>query len=735
MAFGSERGLVAHIAKKHIAEPKANGLSLRRTSARKKKKKVRMPPGQNIEELKEERKLIEVFLAALEHDYIQGKVSLRSYEEAKKKNLARLEQIEAILEELEKEHKDEKSTIKSGEVVDLPRKKKGADEDRPIGEIIQEELQRELEEQKKEEMKKKEKEKASESAETGEPAGAQAEGVTEAPPGQTAETAVAATSEEVAPPATPEDKERKIALPSPRAINLPKIFGRKEEPSDFLKKLDEINLSFTKQIEGLKAEIEKLSAKIDTEKEAREALSQRLQSMAEEIGEMRAIVRQRELALSKQEAEFEKMRELINEIKPEKVVAQFTKMEAEIVKNQSRIEKLETLMSDLIEKVKKVYDVLQDVGHIENLLELTKKMEEKKTRMEQVERNVESISKKIEHTLVDLNTRLENVDNLSRKVTTLEEMINSLSTSIEDLNKRLFDYAEKAETSMMREEINDVKKSISALKESVEELRARILAMKTTAPAVTESTVKSEFAKPTEVSTETLELGQQNMEKLKQLQEEKNEIMLLLTMLDEEYKKGTLSEDEYLKAKKLNQVKLEEIESQIKALTTPSAKLAREASPPETLSGPRPTAEATTEPAETEKAKNEAPHVSLSGPALVVEKPVELSAEKPAESVSTAKPLEGSVTLSAPSAESKATALTQKSESVAKETIDTMVKKETVTEEPKPEEKSTAPTSEEAQKEDTKTKLLRDLEDMYKKGMISQDAYERTKKRILAMKV
>ncbi len=646
--FGSERGLVAHIAKKHISESKANGLASTgkfRSAGR----KIKVPRKLNIDELKKERKLIEVFLAALEQDYIQGKVSLRSYEEAKRKNLARLGQIDAILEEFEKQHKDEKPKIKGKGVSELPRRKKEAAEDKPIGELIQEELQRELEEQKKEEEKKKRKERSEDSS-------------------ITAESGETEKQENVAEVMSADEGEKRFPISAPKGIALPKLFGKRDAESEFLKKLDELNLSFSKQLEALKAEIEKISARVDTEKEARDALSQRFQTMAEEIGEMRAIVRQRELSLSKQEAEFEKIKELINEIKPEKVVAQFTKMEAEIVKNQSRIEKLETLMSDLIEKVKKIYDVLQNIGHIENLLELTKKMEEKKNRMEQIERNVNSISKKIEHTLVELNSKLENVDNLSKKLTTLEELTNSLSSSVEDLNKRLFDYAEKAETSLLREELADIKKEVSGLKESAEELRARILALQSRQSGMSDAASSNTLQTVTEATEDSTE-------RLKKLQEEKNEIMMLLTMLEEEYKKGTLSEDEYLKAKKTNQIKLEEIESEIRRLTSPVV--------------------------------------------------------QPQQGVQELKKQESE----------KASPQQSKAENQASEQTDlprseeaTESKEKYQEEVPSIQEKS-SPEVSQSRKEDTRTRLLRDLEDMYKKGMISKDAYERTKKRILSMKV
>lgn len=316
---------------------------------------------------------------------------------------------------------------------------------------------------------------------------------------------------------------------------------------------------------------------------------------------------------------------------------------------------------------------------IQRIEDMTSLLIKRITQVEEVLKKIGSLEK-IADFGRDIAKRLVEIENREKRIGRISDRIDSIFM---ELNKRLDEFMlYKAKQDTLDELSREMMKAIDEINTKIEG-----------------------FAKKEDLDLlrETLEsrisgvgIPAASPEVMK-LQQQKSEIEGLLGILEEQFKKGELKKEEYEKAKKVNTERLENIDKKI-----------QEKSQAALTGAPAPVEEPVGQPAP-EPLKEKKPAEAPKPGAKKEEKPME--GKKPAETPPTEAPP------TTPLEEKKPAEKPPEEKPIEKKVVEKL-----------PKEKK--PAEEKPVKKGRKEQMLEELGESYKKGEISKEAYEKTRKMI-----
>jgi len=370
-------------------------------------------------------------------------------------------------------------------------------------------------------------------------------------------------------------------------------------------------------VSKLTVEVEKVKTMIDSLKDIRSSTEDKIQRLMESVGEIRSLVFQREAKLGEETTKIEKLSEMVSEMEPEKIAKELGKRDKEIATHEAKLEKLEMKSDDMLKTMKSIKEKIESMGSLENVVEVSKNIAEKKVKIEKDLEDVERLTDKVQKLYMELGKNLEDFMTYKAKQEQMDELTKELVKTVDQINIKLDEFAKTEELDALKFSLTQLDKEISTLK--------------------TQGISKEEL--PPE---------------LQELQRQREEIESLIKTFEDEYKERKISEEEFKKVKETNLKKLADIDKKIKEET-------------EKLKKTR---------------KTEAPKPEIPKP----------------EKIETQEPV-------------KVEEVKKKAEAVKEKEIQPV-------EEPKPKKSLLG----------KKERLSFELKDLFDKGLITQDAYERTKK-------
>lgn len=309
---------------------------------------------------------------------------------------------------------------------------------------------------------------------------------------------------------SPDDLKRLEVDLAERVKEMVEEIGTKVTEKDLL----EIKSNFTKT----GTEIEKMKALVETMREGRKVSDEKVQRIVEGLAEIRTMVYGREASMKEQEVRLEKVMDLMNRLEPEKMVIELGKRDKEISNQKMRIDKLDETTAEFGEMLRRIEKLLQNIGSLENVLKISNESSEKLLGMQTIERNNQKMLDKIQGIYAELSKRMEEFMLYRAKQDRMDDLLHEVMKNLDDINTKI---------------------AYFVTKDDLESFRATIQAA----------------APPTPAPSVADEIGQ--------LKSQKEEIEMLMKSIEEEFKGGAISKEEYEKMKKANLAKLDGIENEI----------------------------------------------------------------------------------------------------------------------------------------------------------------------------
>jgi len=478
------------------------------------------------------------------------------------------------------------------------------------------------------------------------------------------------------------------------------------------------------------ARLEKLNANIETLKETNSGLSERMQTINESIGELRSQGAQRESSIKDSQSRLETLNEEVSAINPEKYSKALEKRDKTASKQDMRIEKLEMKTSEIAKTTGDIRKLLESIGGLENVASVSKDIGKKMNQVSQSYNDIQKLSNRTEKMYVQLNKRMENFAVYQSKQENVEGVVKDIIKSVDAISMRLDDYVTITNFDALKKSISDLEIKIGSLQEMISKV-IPIARVKIPQP-------------------------------IRDLQDQKEAIQSIMESLDEEYNEGKIKRESYERVKKKNISKMGAIEAALKKewsrfenivggpkkTREPGAEKGSGSTPAETAGSNEGKAEKTVE----------QPQEKTGGGAIEAKKPP-INPSKPGQKTAAVKAKPKEAVASAPvktntkkmpqrppakaeiSEVSKSMAGIKRMElgvrtdgknkkiQATKQQPTKPVKKAAV----KPVTKSSENTSKPAKSSENDS-MLSALEDSYKKGLLSKDVYESTKKMLKSKK-
>jgi len=235
-------------------------------------------------------------------------------------------------------------------------------------------------------------------------------------------------------------------------------------------------------IEKLVLKTEKLEGKFDVMTAERQALSDRMSVLNEEIGEIRSSVLGRDRTFNEIQAGFKEMKDAIKEISPRSIAANLERGVQGIEVNAVKIEGLDARTKEFSKELKSIKTTLFKIRDVQNLVEIIEGLKKKIDVVEKDRKYTSRLAGKIEAMFAEMSGKLGEVDRFKDKITLNEDAMHELMKTVDMIDIKLDqmvkkddvkmvedDFAKKIEAARMEwdDKIYDVKKIVDELLEAL----------------------------------------------------------------------------------------------------------------------------------------------------------------------------------------------------------------------------------------------------------------------------
>jgi DNA repair exonuclease SbcCD ATPase subunit len=201
--------------------------------------------------------------------------------------------------------------------------------------------------------------------------------------------------------------------------------------------------------------LEKIDGKLELFDNSKNETNERITQLAEEIGELRSMIMERERSFTKMETEFENVKETVGGLEPMRIKSAFEKRKMEILENKAKIEELETLVRALNEDVKKFRGLLEKIKSFENIVDMSFDMDRKVAEIRDVKDYADKIAAKVEGIFSELNSKVSQLEGQREKVEKLDELTIEMTKMLDEVSVKLTKFVEEKDLKELRKTIEE----------------------------------------------------------------------------------------------------------------------------------------------------------------------------------------------------------------------------------------------------------------------------------------
>lgn len=288
----------------------------------------------------------------------------------------------------------------------------------------------------------------------------------------------------------------------------------------------------------LTMDVEKLGAEFTSLKDTRTQSDERLQRIAEDVGELRSLFFQREEAFRDTQSTTEKLKSAVEELEPDKFLKALHKNEGELMLAQSKIEKLERVSEEAGRQLKDAKAVLENVKGIENLKELLKEINTKSSKVEELHGSIERSTNKVEKLYVEVDRKLGEFNTFKAKLITLDELAKELMKLVDEAKIKLDDTPNKSEFATLERGMQEeLKKATDSLEGVKQQLVSQLSDIQNKSAEI--SANMENFKQESRMQTTAVQ-----MQFDKELAELRQQALMIIDAVKEEVQRNTINIDE-----------------------------------------------------------------------------------------------------------------------------------------------------------------------------------------------
>lgn len=234
----------------------------------------------------------------------------------------------------------------------------------------------------------------------------------------------------------------------------------------------------------LSTEVDRMKVAVESFGEVRKSLTERISGISEQIGELRAMILDRDRAIREIELKAIKAADLVEAVQPEKLMISLQKQDAKFEALKANLEGNESIMERIMEELKEMRRKLEFFRDIDETIKLSEEVRKELIEIKRVEANVHINADKVDTIYSESRKKYQEIDIFNESVQELKVSAEQNSKDIEVIKTRITGLADKDELEKLIakfqkyvETLKDLNRT-SALSKDVSELKQMLEMLK-----------------------------------------------------------------------------------------------------------------------------------------------------------------------------------------------------------------------------------------------------------------
>ena len=212
----------------------------------------------------------------------------------------------------------------------------------------------------------------------------------------------------------------------------------------------------------ISSEVTKIKANIEAFGEVRKSFTERFTRTSEQIGELRAMILERDKNMQELELKAIKAYDLVESVHPEKISSMVQKEDAKIDALKANLEGNEAIMSRVMDELKETKRKIEFFRGVEEVVKLSQEVKQELIEIKKVESRINVNVDKVDTLYSEIRKKFQNIDTFASDIQELKAVVEQNSKDITFLKDKIGSLAEKDELEKI---VSRVQRYIDALKE------------------------------------------------------------------------------------------------------------------------------------------------------------------------------------------------------------------------------------------------------------------------------
>ncbi len=234
----------------------------------------------------------------------------------------------------------------------------------------------------------------------------------------------------------------------------------------------------------LSTEVDRLKVAAESFGEVRKSLTERLSGLSEQIGELRAMILDRDRAIREIELKAIKAADLVEAVQPEKLMISLQKQDAKFEALKANLEGNESIMERIMEELKEMRRKLEFFRDIDETIKLSEEVRKELVEIKKVEATIHINADRVDTIYSEFRKKYQEIDIFNESVQELKVSAEQNTKDIEFVKTKIMGLADKDELDKLMikfqkyvETLKDINRT-SALSKDVAELKQMLEMLK-----------------------------------------------------------------------------------------------------------------------------------------------------------------------------------------------------------------------------------------------------------------
>ncbi len=245
-----------------------------------------------------------------------------------------------------------------------------------------------------------------------------------------------------------------------------------------------INSNSNKDIIKLSTEIDRLKASVESFGEVRKGFSERITTISEQIGELRAMIMDRDRTIQELELKAVKAADLVESVQPEKLMIEMQKEDAKFEALKANLEGNEAIMNRIMDELREMRKKLDFFRGVDEIVKLSQEVRKELIDIKKVEALIHIDTDKVETIYSELRKKFQDIDLFSDNLKELKVNLDQNAKDIDFIKTKILNLAERNELEKLGQKVqryidalNEINKT-SSLSKDISQLKTMLEGLK-----------------------------------------------------------------------------------------------------------------------------------------------------------------------------------------------------------------------------------------------------------------